>query len=275
MTIREQIEDVKLLMGAGRFKGALTILMSAIAASSRKALPKKQTKSIENPGSDMGDGEAFKYFLGGRICRIMAGDPLSREFGFSGFSFSYRGNNYSLEHILYKFFRCELIHNGDIPEDVIFLPEEGMPEPGSTKISLTLKNELALTYPWLIILIRVVTEAKCNREEFGVEHYDLVLRAGASEDEVIQKFKNIHGISLGRFYILRTMVYLIREYDPVLLSDERIQLMLANLLETKMLNGGQMSGLSIAGIVDDQNAFTPSGLARFRDVAALYFVQKA
>lgn len=273
MSIREQIEDVRFLMEAGRFKGALTMLMSAIAASARKSLPKK-TKSITRPAEDMGDGEAFKYFLGGRLCRLLAGDVLSSEFGFSGFCFTYRGVDHPIEHILYKFYRCELLHEGDLPEDVVFLPEKDMPAPGSTKLEISYKKELILTYPWLVILIRSVVEAKCNAGEFGIDHFDIVVRPGCSEDEAIERFQKDYGISVGRFHILKTIVFLSRDYDSTLLSDECIQIRLATILESKRLHRGHMSGLSTVNIVDDENTFTDYGLSRFREVAALYFVQK-
>lgn len=70
MSIRQQVEDARFLAQHGRHLGALTNLMLAVAASSRKTFS-KGTKSIEQPNEVMEDREAFTLFLGGRIRRLL------------------------------------------------------------------------------------------------------------------------------------------------------------------------------------------------------------
>lgn len=123
MSIKEQVEDALFLSQNGRHVGALTNLMLAIAASSRKTFP-RGAKSREEPSKEMGDGEAFTLFLGGRIRKILFGDYGGPDIGNSGISVGFRGKQYDVAYILYKFYRCELVHNGELPEDIEFQPPQ-------------------------------------------------------------------------------------------------------------------------------------------------------
>lgn len=46
MSIKDRVEDSKVLLEGGRYVGAFANLMIAISASSRKAFPKGVTKSL-------------------------------------------------------------------------------------------------------------------------------------------------------------------------------------------------------------------------------------
>lgn len=100
MTIREQVEDASFLAQNGRYVGALTTLMLAVAASARRTFP-KGTKSREKPKEEMSDREAFTMFLGGRIRNILLCDFGAPEQGTSGISVGFRGAQYDVAYVLY------------------------------------------------------------------------------------------------------------------------------------------------------------------------------
>jgi hypothetical protein len=100
VSIRTRIEDAKFLWDAGRKEGALLSALVAVAATSRQRFQDRR---------DVGDREAFERFLTAALSV-----RLSVEF---------RGEVHRIETIFYKWLRCELVHEGAIPIDVVFTPE--------------------------------------------------------------------------------------------------------------------------------------------------------
>jgi hypothetical protein len=94
--IEERVADARLLWREGRLEGAFLMALVAIAARARK----------ESSGSRK-DRQTFEQFIRSR-CSIR----LSVEF---------RGEIQTWERILYKWMRCELVHEGGLPVDVRFL----------------------------------------------------------------------------------------------------------------------------------------------------------
>src|SRR5256885_6365951 len=129
MTVRQQVEDATFLAEHGRHVGALTMLLLAVAASSRRTFP-KGTRSLKNPKEEMSDPEAFTCFLGGRIRKILFGDFGGPDHGHSGVSVGFRGQQHDVAYVLYKFYRCELVHDGELPEDVEFTSPLAAPHGG-------------------------------------------------------------------------------------------------------------------------------------------------
>src|SRR5262245_48988787 len=99
MSILQQIEDAKFLAQNRRYLGALTNVMLAVAASSRKCFP-KGTLSLEKPTELMGDREAFTLFLGGRIRKVLFGDHGGPDYGNSGIDVGFKGRTYGLAYLL-------------------------------------------------------------------------------------------------------------------------------------------------------------------------------
>jgi hypothetical protein len=102
MSIRSRLEDAQLLWNAGRLEGAFVSALIAVAATARRTFPNKK-----------GDREVFEDFL--------------RKEWFERISVEYRGEAHPVYHIFYKWFRCELIHEGALPVGVEFMPD---PQPG-------------------------------------------------------------------------------------------------------------------------------------------------
>lgn len=105
MGIKHRIEDALFLWENGRLEGAFLCVLVTVATSSKQRFPNEK------------DGIAFKKFL-----EESTSVRLSVEF---------RGQLYSIEHILYKWLRCELLHEAQIPVDVQFMPDT---EPNTIKV---------------------------------------------------------------------------------------------------------------------------------------------
>lgn len=154
MSIRARIEDAIALYTAGRPEGSLLSVLVAVAATSRRRRPIR-TPSIRNLGKKMGDCEAFEAFLAQEMVNICRVRELHVEF---------RGNMHRIEHILYKWLRCELAHAGGLPPDIAFDCDE---QPGVMHIQAGGGGTFRLSQGWLDGLARAVVCAPENREEFG------------------------------------------------------------------------------------------------------------
>lgn len=154
MSIRARIEDGIALYAAGRAEGALLSVLVAVAATSRRRRPLK-TPSRRKPGKEMLDGEAFEAFLGEEmvnVCRVQ------------NYNIHFRGKMHRLEHVLYKWLRCELAHAGTLPRDVTFVRTE----PSTVRmVKLDPATGLTLSHGWLDGLVDVVVRSPENRDQFG------------------------------------------------------------------------------------------------------------
>lgn len=207
MSIRTQIEDARVLRQNGKHTGALTMLLLAVAASARKTFP-KGTKSERFPKKLMGDQEIFTLFLGGRIRKILFGDYSGPEEGPSSFVFFFRGEGFQIEDILYKFFRCELVHEGELPPDVEFNSSDK--EDGNLSTS-NIGNKIVLGYGWLNLLERAVVMARCNGSEFFIDHYVLHAFPGIDDYSYLLNIANKFHVGIMYVCILKQAVLLL---DP-------------------------------------------------------------
>lgn len=285
MSIRIHIEDAEFLANNGRHLGALTVLMIAIAASSKRKFP-KGIKSITNPSDKMRDDEAFSRFLGGRIRTILFGQEEDANGQNSGILFPFRGKEYDLAYILYKFYRCELAHDGVLPGDVEFSPTEVVAPMGGTinwgdqGVSIaTTGNNVMLDYRWIDLLITAVTHAHCNAKEFGIRHYKLIYLYGstAQDDEafltdVAKKYET----SLARMQVMRVAV---QALSPDLIAgagNQDIVTRFKKLVDSGLINGGMITGLSSISplnnhvLCDRKGILEERGIEILRHVAAGY-----
>lgn len=106
MSIQARIDDARLLWAAGRLEGAFLNVLVAVAAAARGAYPKVKS-----------DREAFERFLAD-ASRV----KLSVEF---------RKALHPIEHVLYKWLRCELVHEATLPFDIAFMEDT---EPGALSV---------------------------------------------------------------------------------------------------------------------------------------------
>ena len=137
MSIRARIEDALLLYQNERYEGAFLNALIAVAATSRREYP-----------DNLSDRECFEKFLDKKWRGI-----LKVEF---------RGELHTIPHIFYKWFRCELVHEGELPFDVQFIKTDNMSVRAGGKPEYILK----ISHGWFKWLINSVIEASCNKKDF-------------------------------------------------------------------------------------------------------------
>jgi len=102
----------------------------------------------------MRDREAFELFLTDEmlnICRVQ------------NFHVKFRGKMHRLEHVLYKWFRCELTHEGGLPTDVHFEADSAS---GGMHVAID-ETGFRLSHGWLDGLANAVIFAPENSDLFG------------------------------------------------------------------------------------------------------------
>ncbi len=161
MSVRERIEDARILWEANRIEGAAIHVLIAFAATVRKRYP-----------IPMKDCDAFKAFISDEVAKITNGPTKNVAFYYDG------KHGVTIEDIIYKFIRCELVHEGKLPENIEFthpVPDTKGPfgrspsgEPYDGKLFNHIKLNEVLGFPlgWIWNLIRVVAEAPENKHEF-------------------------------------------------------------------------------------------------------------
>lgn len=191
MSVKTLVEDASFLQKNGRPLGALTILMLAIAGSSRKVFPKGIAKSIKHPKDYMRDEECFCLFLGGRLNKIIGGDLGGSDAAECNILLNFKEKDITLAEILYKYYRNGLIHQAELPKEVAFTPikKAGANNHGAT---ISLGDTLVLDHGWIDILIEVVIKAKCNYEIFNTYQPELIANQGVIPEEhlamTVEKF---------------------------------------------------------------------------------------
>jgi hypothetical protein len=140
MSIQNRLEDAQLLWNAGRLEGAFVSVLIAVAATARRTFPNQKS-----------DRRAFEDFL--------------RQGWFERISVEHRGEIHPVYHIFYKWFRCELIHEGALPVDVEFMSD---PEPGvlSIRAGGATDYTLKVSSGWFNELLGTVMNAEVNRDLF-------------------------------------------------------------------------------------------------------------
>lgn len=91
--VNDRVADARYLWRAGRRDGALLMALIAVAVRARHEFAPPTR-----------DREAFEAFI-----RLRLQPRISVEF---------RGRQEPIEHILYKWMRCELVHEGGLPFDI-------------------------------------------------------------------------------------------------------------------------------------------------------------
>jgi hypothetical protein len=132
MSVRDRIEDSKLLFNAGKLEGALISVLLAVAATSRKRYPKTP---------EMGDRAAFEQFLKDERAMITGGKEVEIDFC---------GKALSLEHILYKFVRNCLIHEAELDDHISFDYGDFLLDKRGTTDYFTFSSELAIRLAYVV-----------------------------------------------------------------------------------------------------------------------------
>ncbi|MGA2624770.1 MAG: hypothetical protein ABSF91_13000 [Bacteroidota bacterium] len=142
MGIKARIEDALFLWQNGRKEGAFLSALVAVASTARRIYSDRKAVGVR---------EAFEQFLtASNSIRI---------------SVEYRGELYTIEHIFYKWLRCELVHEGGLPTDIEFTPDA---EPGALSVRAGGAPQfvLKLSESWFHFLINSVIYAPINSDQF-------------------------------------------------------------------------------------------------------------
>jgi hypothetical protein len=144
MSVEARVEDARLLWRNGRREGAFLTALVAVAATSRKRFSDRRAVT---------DRDAFERFL-----EMAHSVRLAVE---------YRGECHAIEHIFYKWFRCELVHEGGLPIDIEFISSD---EPGllSVRAGGAPDFVLKVSEGWFNHLIGAVIAAPENEGLFRV-----------------------------------------------------------------------------------------------------------
>ena len=111
MSIADRLLDANILLDYGRHEGALLSVLVAVSGSFRRRFP-KGTPSLR-ARKDMGDREAFETFLRQEMQKTRIRCMVLFE-----------GECQPVEKVFYKWLRCSLAHEGALPEQIDFRPEE-------------------------------------------------------------------------------------------------------------------------------------------------------
>lgn len=135
MSIRARVEDALFLYQNGRYEGAFLNILVAVAATSRKEYP-----------NISGERERFELFLNSRWRGVI--------------SVEYRSKCYPIPQIFYKWFRCELVHEGGLPVDIELLDTDVM----SLRAGGHPEYVLKISRGWFHWLVQSVIQASCNAD---------------------------------------------------------------------------------------------------------------
>ena len=153
MTITARLEDARLLIEHGRWEGALLSVLVAMAATAHLRFP-QGTPSRAKPGAEMRDCERFELFVAEALAQM---SPLP------DMSFGFKGQVRPFGELLYKWLRCKLAHEADLPPEIGFEPD---PKPVHLAISQRPgpPERIVFTHSVVILLADMVARAAENAD---------------------------------------------------------------------------------------------------------------
>jgi hypothetical protein len=172
MSIRQLVEDARALAENGRTLGAFTLLIAMIGASARLRYPQP-----------IGDAKAYKDFLRQELVRMTTGEHLSSR---SLMSFNLNGESTTFEHVIYKYYRCELIHEGKLKTGFVF--EDSQSDRPSLTVKTNSNGDLVLDAGLIPYFDYLIKSCKENRVAFGFTEQRAIPNDGRSYQDVYQKF---------------------------------------------------------------------------------------
>ena len=139
MGIRRRVEDAELLWREGKAEGSLLMALIAASATARRKYP------------ELMDGEGFeRLLLDARRWRL---------------SLEFRGAQVPIERLLWKWLRCELVHEAGLPVDFELTPIVAVGEL-SARAGGAPSYEPHLSEAWLHHVLDVVIYDPVNRDLF-------------------------------------------------------------------------------------------------------------
>jgi len=146
MSIKDRIKDADILFNLGRKEGALLLVLVAVAATSRKRYPKSEIEY---------DGEAFRKFVSEEMSKCASGWKEGTKV-----DIKFRRRFLCMPRELYKFVRCNLAHEAELPDFILFKEEDGF------NISVLNNEKLIISDTIFQYLKKIVIEAPENSDQF-------------------------------------------------------------------------------------------------------------
>ena len=151
MSISDRLADSRLLYSQGRRDGALLSVLVAVAATSRRRYPQP-----------VKDGDAFSQFIADEMLVVTGGAIENVNVKVPGADpEKYQDQMMPLGVCLYKFVRCQLAHEGTMPNSVEFI--EGGSDYSSIQVT---ESALRLSEDHMVRLGRTVEFAPENLDQF-------------------------------------------------------------------------------------------------------------
>ncbi len=147
MSVKNLVDDAKVLWDGGRKNSAFALILIAFAATARLRYPKP-----------MRDGESFKRFIRDELPTILGTGDTSVSLPFKGVSTP-------VEDILYHELRCQLIHEGELPDSIVFTPKTF--RDGAPYDVITITDPFGMPEGWVLNMARVVMNAPENASQYG------------------------------------------------------------------------------------------------------------
>jgi hypothetical protein len=279
MSIQSQVNDAKILMNNGSYEGALSNILMAVAASSRRLYP-KGTKSRKKPKDDMADNEAFKLFLGPRLAKIFCDYTADK-----GMSVNFKGKLWNIEDILYHKYRCELIHTGQLSDDVDFIPDDvnflldtsnfKISQSSDINVTISFGDKFIIDYGWIDVLISAVINAPSNYDLFDNGFKRLETSLGVDIERQFESDLLLrYDISKGRIEALKEVCAIIGIEDIKEQSYMELENTFRNKYVLRMndygLGGGIITGLRSKGVCDHEGNLTRKGYELLKEIANFY-----
>ena len=147
MSAKNLIEDAQVLWELERKGSAFALILIAFAATARLRYPKPEP-----------DNKSFKKFIRDEL-------PTILRTADTAVSLPFKGKLLPIEDILYKELRCQLIHEGKLPDSIVFTPKTV--QRGVACDMITITDPIGMPESWVLNMIRVVVDAPENASLFA------------------------------------------------------------------------------------------------------------
>jgi hypothetical protein len=160
MSIKQRLEDAIALWKIDRQEGAWVQVLISAAATSRIRFRKKK------------DGKAFEEFIKEVSPTILDHNAPAVPGGITINLAVGATHQTSLQSLLYKSFRCCLVHEGKIDENVGY--SKFQVKEGYIESTISVAQPMQIPIIWALTLAKAVAEAPENREECREVHSEIV-----------------------------------------------------------------------------------------------------
>lgn len=147
MSVKDLLEDAHLLWDDGRKGSAFALILIAFAATARLRYPRPIL-----------DKESFKRFIRDELSTILGTSDTS-------VSLFFKGQRVPVEDILYQELRCQLIHEGELPDSIVFTQKTI--KDGVLCDVITLTEPFGMPEAWVLNMARAVSNASENATFFS------------------------------------------------------------------------------------------------------------